>query len=319
MLSDVREQDLGVTYLRRVVDGSLTSPLLLVGEEGVGRRFSSLQACKELFCTGDRSSTCRCVDCLQVDEGTHPDLVVVRSVDDKDIGVEAIRSVVEQTMSYPSAAPLKLFVIDGADRLTVPAANAILKTLEEPPATVRFILLAESPNGVIPTVRSRCGLVVYSRLSEPFVVSVVQRFEPDPAKALVISRIAEGSVGRAVQYWGSGRLSLRDKMFTLLKHGLNKDVASLFIMVDSIGTALPLSLRFLEHLLLDLRMVRITPAHVMNLDLADELRQMSGALRDNTWHELVAGLRQLRDRYRAARIVLPFHVKTLFATAFFGS
>jgi len=190
--------------------------------------------------------------------------------------------------------------------------------LEEPPSTVRFYLLAESAKAIIPTIRSRCGMVLYRRLSEPFVISVLQRFEPDPGKALVYARIAEGSVGRAVQFWGSGRLSLRDRVLSLVKHGLNKDIASLFSTVDQIGTSLPLGLRFLEQLLLDLRIVRTDPSSIINIDIATELGQMAGSFRVEMWYELVSGLKLVRARYQTSHIVLPFHVKSFLAAAFVG-
>lgn len=319
MLNDVQGQELGVTYLRKVVEHKLTSPLLLVGEEGVGRKFAALQATKELLCSGAQQSGCECFNCSQVTMGTHPDVTLVSSVEDKDIGIEAVREIIQQSMMYPSIAPFRVFIIDGADKLTGPAANAFLKLLEEPPGTTRFFLLAESAREIIPTIRSRCGHVPFRRLSEPLILSVLQRYETDPAKALVYARLGEGSVGRSVQYWTSGRLSLRDKVFSLLEYGLKRDLVSLFSAVDSIGQSLPLGLRFLGHLLLDLRMIRINPARVINSDLAAELQRVGGSLDDATWHRLVADLRRVRAQHRAAKIALPFHVKTLLASIFVGS
>jgi len=254
-----------------------------------------------------------------MDEGTHPDFLVIRPPDDKDIGIDQIRSMIESVGSYPMFAPCKVVMIENADRLTGAAANATLKILEEPPHTVRFYLLAESPRSLLPTIRSRCGLVLYQRLSEPFIVSVIQRFEPDSAKAVVYCRMAEGSVGRAVQYWGSGRLGLRDKAFALVKYGLKKDVASLFTTVDAMNSALPLGLRFLEHILFDLRMVRMDSSLLINLDLAEELMEVRAQLSDTTWHHLVTKLHQTRMRYQTTRILLPFHVKSFLTTAFLGS
>ncbi len=319
MLDEVHEQDVGIEFLRRLVSGNLTSPLLLVGQEGVGRRFAVIQATKELFCMGERQAGCKCAACTQIDAGLHTDFTIIQPPDDKEIGIDAIREMIDLAQMYPQSAPVRMFLIDGADRLTGAAANAFLKTLEEPPKTARFLLTAESQNTVIPTVRSRCGLVVFRRLSEPFVLSVLQRFEKDPAKALVYARLGEGSVGRAIQYWGSGRLGLRDKVLALVKQGLDGDLPSLFSAVDSIGTSLPLGLRFLEQILLDLRMARINPARVINRDISEELERVGTTLSDTTWHRLVVGLRKIRAYYRTTRIVLPFHIKALFASAFVGS
>lgn len=214
MLSNVQGQDEGVRFLRRVVDGALSDPLLLVGTEGVGRRYSVHEAAKEAFCGGEEDD---CFHCVQIDRGAHPDFVEIRPQDGKEIGVDAIRSVVNQAYSFPVTAKLRFFLIDGVDRMTPAAANALLKTLEEPPRMGRFFLLAEESSRVLATIRSRCGLVRYRPLAEDFVVASLARFEKDGTKALVYARLAEGSLGRAVQLRGSGRLTLRDQVLSILQ------------------------------------------------------------------------------------------------------
>ena len=210
MLADVRHQTEAVRYLRRFVDGALTSPVLLVGASGVGRRFSVQQAVSEAFCMGERAPKCDCYSCLTIIQGTHPDFVTL-TADSKDIGVDAVRDLTAKARDYPSVASMRCFLIDGADRFTVPAANALLKTLEEPPAKSRFFLISETSEQVLPTIRSRCGQLRYNRLPEAFVLSVLLQYEHDDAKALVYSRMGEGSAGNAIQYWGAGRLSLRER------------------------------------------------------------------------------------------------------------
>lgn len=315
MLSDVYGQDLGVAYLRGVVEQRVTSPLLIVGEEGVGRKFAVLQAVREMFCTGTHDAACQCTHCSLLGEDTHPCLHMICPVEGKDIGVEAIREVITESESYPTMGSWSVFIIDGADRMTIPAANALLKVLEEPPSAVRFFLLAESKNNVLLTIQSRCGLVPFQRLPEPFILSMVQRFEKDDAKALVYARLADGSVGRAVQYWGSGRLTLRDKVFALLKLGLKRDLLSLFSAVESLGQELPLGLRFLATLLLDLRMILHAPDLVTNRDLSEELGEIARSLSDTTWHAITVDLRRIQTLSRTTHIALPFHVKTMLTAA----
>lgn len=319
MLSDVHEQQEGVRFLRRVVDQQLTSPLLLVGDAGVGRRFSVMQATKEMFCTGTREDRCPCLDCTQLDQGVHPDYLLIAPDGDKDIGIGAIRSMLEEVGTQPTVAAYRIVVIDGADRLTPAAANALLKTLEEPPRLTRFFLLAESQARVIPTIRSRCGLVSYHALSDSLVLSVLHRNDCDPTKALVYARLSEGSVGRAVHYYGSGRLALRDKTFSLIRLALDRDVAGLFSAIDAVEKELPQALRFLTPLLHDLLMVRIDPTRIINLDLSDDLAQVSGRASAAVWQQLEASFRALREQARTTKIVLGFHVKTLFVQALSGS
>ncbi len=314
VLDEVREQPEGVLFLRRVVEGKLSNPLLLVGDEGVGRKFSVLQATKELFCIGTKAAGCKCFQCVQIEQGVHPDLTIVVP-DNGEVKVGPIRDIVSDAQTYPSVAPVKVFIIDGADRMNAASANALLKTLEEPPRTARFFLLAESAGKVIPTIRSRCGTVEYKRISEPLIVSVLQRSEDDSAKALIIARMSEGSIGRAVQYMGAGRLAFRDKTFNLLRLALEKNVPGLFSSIDAIEKELPLALRFLEQLVHDIIMARPSPSRIIHKDLEGELGKLREKRDEKTWHKLLSEVRALREKIRS-RVHLPFQVKNLFAQAF---
>lgn len=317
MLSDVVGQDAALPFLRRVADGTFTCPLLIEGEEGTGRRFAATQAVKEALCSGTKSAGCKCFDCGQIDRGTHPDVKVVVPEGDRDIGIDAIRDVVSEAQVFPSVASLRFFIIDGADRFTTGAANAILKTLEEPPQTSRFILLAERYNAVIPTIRSRCGRVRFQRLSEDVIVSMLSQHESDPGKALVHARIADGSIGRALRNWGAGRLLLRDQVLSLLELGLVGDLSSLFVKIDAFGQGLPVCLSFLEQLLHDLLVMQHDRSRVIHLDVVDRLDDVHKKISRGAITRLVMGLRTIRARAHASKINVAFHLKTLFVNTFF--
>ena len=316
MLSDVKGQDEAVHFLRSLVEGRFTDPLLLLGDEGVGRRFSALQVVKEVYCQAERGSGCGCAPCVQVDRGVHPDLTVLTATETAPIKVDTIRDLITSAWRSPIAATFKFIIVDGADRMTPEASNALLKTLEEPPETARFFLLAESQHHVLPTIRSRCGKVSYRTLPDSFVLSVVQRFEPDNVKASIYARMGEGSVGRSLSYSGAGKLGLRDRVFALLRLALDGDIPAVFSAIDGIGKDLPLGLRFVEHLLHDLHMVSIDPTRLINTDLREEIRSVGARTKLPTWIKFGEGLRAVRERLRRTPINLSFHVKTLFATTF---
>jgi DNA polymerase III subunit delta' len=310
MLNDVRGQSEGVRVLQRVVEGHLKSPLLLVGTEGVGRKYSVIEAARQSFCKGDPASP----HSKRIDEGVHPDLVIVQPPDDKELGVDAIRAVVSQAETFPSLVPARYVVIERADKMTTPAANALLKTLEEQPPTTRFFLLAESPDFVLPTIRSRCGLVRYRPLPEKFVVEYVKDLTDDPTKALVCCRLGEGSVGLAYQFLASGRLTLRNKMVSLLELGLAGDFSSLFSRIDEIENDLQRGLHFLSHLLCDIIMLPHAPDRITNLDIAEKLGGLGTRLGEGRTEDLLSGLNELRGWARGK--TLPFHTKTYLASVF---
>ncbi len=318
MLTEVQGQDEGVRFLRKVVEGRFTSPLLLVGPEGVGRRFSIIEAAREAFSKGNPTS----IHGLQLDQGLHPDFIYVRAPEAKSIGIDVIREIVDQADFLPMMSDRRYVVIDGADTMTWEAENSFLKTLEEPHVSTQFFLLAESYSGVIPTIRSRCGLVRYRPLDEGFIVAQLLHCMDDATKALVYARLSEGSVGRAVQYFGSGRLALRDSMVGLLRKALTKDLASLFVGVNAIsgGTVkgaagLRLGLRFFEHILHDLAILPYDPSRMTNLDIAEDLAQLRSQIGDDRLAKLLAGIKDLQ-RHQEAHVNLGFHFKTYLATAF---
>lgn len=288
------------------MDGSLTASLLLVGDEGVGKKFSVISAAKELFSRDNPNAA------YQIDQGLHPDFRVISPEDGKDIGIQAVRDIVDVAHTYPSTAPRRYVVIDGADRMTDAAANAFLKTLEEAPAMTQFFLLANSAESVIPTIRSRCGKVRYKRLSETFVTEALARFETDPTKALVYARLADGSLGRALQFFGSSRLTLRDRTLGLLHFALGRDISAMFLAIDDFGEDLPLAIHFLDHLLCDLAMLPHLPDRIANLDVAKELSPLAVKLGAKI-RPLSVGLRPLKT---STSKTLPFHLKTLLASTF---
>lgn len=316
MLSEVRGQDEAVAYLQRVAEGRYAAPLLLLGDDGVGRRFSVECLARQMFCDGSRDNTCDCVHCTQLKHAAHADFVTFSAPDDKDIGIEASRQIIEQCRSYPMLARQRIVLIDGAERFTPAAANALLKTLEEPPRTVRFFLTATSLERVIPTIRSRCGVVRYRRLPEAFVVSMLQPFESNSTKALVYARLADGSAGQAVRFWGAGRLRLRDRMYSTLKAAMTKDLSAIFSAVDELEKDLLLGVRFLTTLVHDLLLVESAPDRLVSLDLLEDLQKVRGRMKNETLMRLWDGLRELQSRQRVASINLGFHLKTLLARTF---
>jgi len=310
MLADVVGQPEAARYLRLTLEGKFASPLLFLGDEGIGKRFSVLQTVKELFCQGTRTNDCPCGPCFRLSKGVHPDFHLLEVKGDKDIGVEEIRGVIEATSTYPSSAPNKVFLLDGADRLTPVAANALLKTLEEPPARVLFFLLAQQQRNILPTILSRCGQVQYKLLPESYILERLQQFESDPNKALVYSRLGRGSLGRALALWGSGRLRFRDDVLSLLE---TRDIVRVFTTVNSLEKELPLVFQILETLVHDVYMLGVDPARLVNLDIAPKL----GNLRNLNLPALLQGIRELRSTKIKVNAV--FHLKTLLAQMHLGS
>lgn len=303
MLEAVLGQPEGVAYLRKVAEGALSLPLLLVGPQGVGRRLAVIETAKAVF--GDEQHYGLAV-------GRHPDLHVLQPEEGKDIKIEAVRNLIDETRALPSWAPLKFFIVDGADRLTTGAANALLKVLEERPPKMRFFLLSEQLVTVMPTIRSRCAIVPFRRLPEDLLLSKLLEITEDETKARVCARMSEGSLGRATRCLVSGQLVSRDEMSMILLSASRKDLFAMFSAVDKVAD-LQLGLLFLGQLLRDVLVVEVAPTKVIHLDIVTTLKQLAAQVSASTVHALLAELRRLRERAEAP-INLGFHLKSVLAS-----
>jgi hypothetical protein len=133
--------------------------LLLVGPRGLGRELTAVEAAVMLACDGaaDPWSVSPCAE--RVRSGVHPDVrAVLPQGKAGKIKIEQIRVIADEARSRPYEAQCRVWILDGveASGFVTAAANAFLKTLEEPPPHVRLLLLAENPGAVLPTIRSRC-------------------------------------------------------------------------------------------------------------------------------------------------------------------
>lgn len=133
--------------------------LLLVGPRGLGRELAAVEAAVMLACDGaaDPWSVSPCAE--RVRSGVHPDVrAVLPQGKAGKIKIEQIRVIADEAGARPYEARCRVWILDGVESggFVTAAANAFLKTLEEPPEHVRLLLLAENPGAVLPTIRSRC-------------------------------------------------------------------------------------------------------------------------------------------------------------------
>jgi DNA polymerase III subunit delta' len=144
----------------------------------------------------------------QVASGGHPDLLVIeRSVNQRtktlrrEIVVDDVAALSSFLRLTSAAGGWRVVVVDSVDEMNRNAANAMLKLLEEPPKRALLILVSHAPGGLLPTIRSRCRKLHLSPLDDENVQILLNRFAPDidPALAAMSTRLAEGSIGRALE------------------------------------------------------------------------------------------------------------------------
>ncbi len=144
-----------------LVSRKIAHAYLFAGPVGSGRREMADAFAQALFCERGGKDACgECLECRKVLHGNHPDIHVI-SPDGATVKIEQIRAL-QRELSYRSVGSgYKVYIIEGAETMTVQAGNSLLKFLEEPPSPVVAILLAPSGQAVLPTILSRTQLVAF--------------------------------------------------------------------------------------------------------------------------------------------------------------
>lgn len=184
-----------------LLEGEVASPAnsyLFVGAGSVGkatvaRRFAAALLCPEGAAHAETCSTCR-----RALTGAHPDLVIVEPQARQTLGVDDARAVVSQAVLTPVEAPRKVFLFEEAGSMTEGAANALLKTLEEPTGSTVFVLVAESEDDLPSTVASRCRSIHFGRVDEADLVAALTSLGIEADRAESIGRVAGGRPGLAL-------------------------------------------------------------------------------------------------------------------------
>ena len=143
-----------------VAEKRIPHAILLEGDRGTGRHTLMQFLSRAAVCDGENAPCGECRGCHLAEVGTHPDITVVTPEDGKkNIAVSQIRDLRADAYVKPHMAARRVFVIDKADSMNEQAQNALLKVLEEPPADIIFILIAESAAALLDTIISRCTLL----------------------------------------------------------------------------------------------------------------------------------------------------------------
>ena len=173
--------------------------LLLTGTAGTGKRtLARLLACA-LLCVGEGTRPCmQCKGCRMVMAMTHADLLLPSCTDkDRSIKVDHLREII-RALGVHALGNQRVVLLENAQRMTVQAQNALLKSLEEPDAETHFILTASGETGILPTVRSRCRVMRMPLWQEEAVERVLLQKTQDAKRVHEIASLCAGSLGSAL-------------------------------------------------------------------------------------------------------------------------
>jgi len=229
------------TLINALKTGRLSHALLFAGIKGTGKTTVARIIAKALNCSNlvEGYEPCnRCTNCQEINKGIFVDVIEIDAASNR--GIDQIRDIIENLKFAPAKGKAKVYIIDEAHMLTKEASNALLKSLEEPPSHVYFILATTEPNKLLPTILSRCQRYDFRRLDLTLLVKHLTRicekegYSMEEDAIRLIAKEAQGSLRDA--------LSLLDQAMAYGTH-TKEDVISAFgwheaILVEELATVL---------------------------------------------------------------------------------
>ncbi len=226
-------------FLQNLLTGERKTPsLLFYGPEGIGKKKLALEFAKSFLCLEDPLTDTSCKSCRAFGAGSHPDLLLVEpGGNTSTISIGQIRKLSQQALYAPVLSPYKVCIIEQADHMQETAQNALLKLLEEPPDYWLFILVADRGAALLPTILSRVVQIQFypltleqtrqameqALLTQWEVPESLEGAEPGAVQAQwlkegpVLSALAGGSPGKAVDLFRLEALTLRQQVLDLLE------------------------------------------------------------------------------------------------------
>ncbi len=325
---------------RLLANGRVPNSLLFAGDEGVGKRQFALQVAKAFVCKeptdGEACGVCAACrradvfvfpksdkgeDFEQVFFSEHPDVGTVIPFK-RNVRVDAIRDLEREANFRPYEAEARFFIIDDAHKMNDAAANALLKTLEEPPATSYIFLITSRPDSLLPTIRSRCQMMRFA----PVETDEIERFLIDDRafthdEARLAARLARGSVGRAVSVDVAKFKTNRERMMGVLRNAVETgDRAALLRISEELNDAknkdnFEENLDILESLIHDVWTLRLSgeDSRIVNTDLANDLSRIADNAVGLDLASWLGGIETMRENF-AVNINRKIAADALFVT-----
>jgi DNA polymerase-3 subunit delta' len=310
--------------------GRLAHSYLLYGPWGVGKDALALELAKAVNCQGERKPCELCQSCNWVAKYNHPDLMILlplpKSLAPEEVGelaqkrvenpyldermegsltisIDAIREMEKWAAQRPFWGERRVVIISRCDQMTIPAANALLKSLEEPPPYLLYILTTSHPQSLPLTIRSRCQMVRLGKLSRGEIESVLKgRFSIPSSQAKLLSRLSQGSLGQALRLNLEGRRVLRNEVLSLLEEALWGDPLKVMGSIEEgfkgkerakAKEIIEVTLSWYRDLLL---ISQGMGDLVTNEDLMERLREESGRI---SWVKIEESVARLREAQTA--------------------
>lgn len=313
-----------IATLQSAIDhGKVAHAYLFCGPRGTGKTTVARLIAKAVNCEAVIKPCGVCKNCLEVQSGSHPDIIEIDAASNN--GVDEIRDLIEKVKYAPIQAKYKVYIIDEVHMLSTSAFNALLKTLEDPPEHVIFILATTEIHKVIPTIISRCQRFDFARVDNNSLTTRLaevlkeEKIAYQPDLLVEIANLAEGGMRDAlsildqlVAYSGEelsiadlrsiyGLLSSQDKL-QLIECIINKNTAKvleIFNQIDQQGLDIPRLTNDLAEIIKDVLVYLITKQeNILRKTKASDLTPLLAVATKNQLLALMDILLTTAEKYR---------------------
>jgi len=324
------------TLRNALANNKIAHAYLFCGPRGTGKTTMAKLFAKALNCEKGVGCQCNeCSNCLEVIEGSHPDVIEIDAASNN--GVEQVRDLIDKVNYLPIKGRYKVYIIDEVHMMTANAFNALLKTLEEPPAHVIFILATTEPHNIIPTILSRCQRYDFTKVAdediEQRMMTILEKegvkYDHEAVKAII--SLADGGMRDALSIldqilaYSNNTLSVQDvysifglistkEKIALIENINSGDISATLERIKSFsegGIDITRLTQDILEILKDVLIYKITKeTNELSVLNAEEAKQLSETIEIRKLHEMIGTFLKLQLDFKTAS-----NVKTLFEVA----
>lgn len=182
---------------KSVNQNKVSHSYLFLGIQGIGKKKIAIEFAKMLLCLSNTKYCNNCKSCIEFDTNNNPDFLLIEP-DGNSIKIEQIRDMQKKIQEKPIISNKKVYIIDDADFMTQEAQNCLLKTLEEPPDFATIILIGANSNAFLPTIKSRCTILNYSKIKDDEMLQFLNNYENIQNINKNMLQMFQGSIGKAI-------------------------------------------------------------------------------------------------------------------------
>lgn len=270
-------------FIKAIENRTVSHAYILAGEPGMGKMMMAKAFAQTLLCEKGETEPCmECHSCLQFLSDNHPDVIYVRHEKPNSIGVDDVRVQINNDIAIkPYSSAYKIYIVDDAQKMTIQAQNALLKTIEEPPSYGIILLLSSNTDAFLPTILSRCITMKFRPLQDKDIQAyLTDRLGLPRDQADISTAFARGNLGKAIELASSEAFAImREKVLHIMRNVKDMDISDLLSSIrELVDLKLDINecLDFMQMWYRDVLMFKVTN-NINLLIFKDEYKSISDA------------------------------------------